>query len=94
MYTDFKNAIHGSNNKVTPKPGSIYSSGSEVIIPASGETAEEIARASAVLNKGIILGGDLNIIKVNGKLLPQFLSLELSNGTLQKELSKRLKENQ
>lgn len=35
----------------------------DVIIPASGESAEDIARAACVMNAGIALGGDLNIIR-------------------------------
>lgn len=35
----------------------------DVIIPASGETAEDIARAACVKNAGVALGGDLNIIR-------------------------------
>lgn len=35
----------------------------DVIIPASGETAEDIARAACVKNTGVALGGDLNIIR-------------------------------
>ena len=40
-------------------------------------------------NQGIILGGDLNVIKVNRLLDPTFLALTISNGEQQKELSKR-----
>lgn len=35
----------------------------DVIIPASGETAIDIARAACVKNAGVALGGDLNIIR-------------------------------
>lgn len=38
----------------------------DVIIPCSGETAEDIATARCVLNDNILLGGDLNIIRLNG----------------------------
>ncbi len=43
----------------------IFSVGNDVIIPASGETALDIATASCVLKEGIALGGDLNIIRTN-----------------------------
>ena len=62
---------------------------SKVIVPASGETAEDISRASVVKNQGIIIGGDLNVIKANHLLDPTFLALTISNGEQQKELSKR-----
>ena len=35
----------------------------DVIIPTSGETAEEIATASCVMSDGVVLGGDLNIYR-------------------------------
>ena len=38
----------------------------DVIIPCSGETAEDIATARCVLDDNILLGGDLNIIRLNG----------------------------
>ena len=52
------------------------SEGGEVIVPASGETAEDIAPAAVVLRKGIALGGDLNIIHspLNGGFLAPYLS--------------------
>ena len=61
LYTKYQFAIDEVDTFATPKDGSIYSQGNEVIIPASGETAEDIARASAVEKSGILLGGDLNI---------------------------------
>ena len=38
---------------------------------------------------GIILGGDLNVIKPNTEIVPSFLALTISNGRQQKELSKK-----
>jgi type I restriction enzyme, S subunit len=43
----------------------VLSEENDVIIPASGETNIDIARAACVLRKGIAIGGDLNIIKSN-----------------------------
>ena len=39
----------------------------DVIIPSSGESAEDIATARCVTRDGILLGGDLNIIRFNGQ---------------------------
>ena len=44
----------------------IRSKANDVIIPCSGETAEDIATARCVLNGNILLGGDLNIIRLHG----------------------------
>ena len=44
LYTKYQFAIDEVDTFATPKEGSIDSQGNEVIIPASGETAEDIAR--------------------------------------------------
>ena len=44
----------------------------DVIIPTSGETAEEIATASCIMSDGVVLGGDLNIYRsehIDGRFL-------------------------
>lgn len=48
----------------------------DVIIPASGETKLEIAKASCVLVDGVALGGDLNVIRAtcNGLFLSYYLN--------------------
>ena len=89
LYTKYEFAITEVDTFVSEKPGSVISNGGEVIIPASGETAEDIARAATVENKGIILGGDLNIVHPGEELISQFLSLVISNGTVQKELASK-----
>lgn len=55
---------------------SVVSEANDVIIPASGETQIDIATASCVMKSGIILGGDLNIIKTNknGVFLSYYLN--------------------
>ncbi len=59
-------------------------------MPASGETSEDISRASVVLQENIILGGDLNVITVNKEKVDSlFLALTISNGSQQKELIRR-----
>ena len=72
-----------------PRNGAVYSQGNEVIVPASGETAEDIARASAVEKSGVLLGGDLNILRPFDFINPLFLALAISNGEPQKELAKK-----
>ena len=89
LYTNYETTISNVDTFVELKDKSIISQGGEVIVPASGETAEDISRASVVKNQGIIIGGDLNVIKANYLLDPTFLALTISNGEQQKELSKR-----
>ncbi|MGO0057832.1 restriction endonuclease subunit S [Streptococcus suis] len=76
-------SVEDNNNSV------VYSEGGEVLVPASGESSLDIARASVVAKKGIILGGDINIIRLHSEIFPVFLALTISNGKQQKGLSKR-----
>ena len=89
LYTKFETVISEVDTFVTEKENSVFSKGGEVIVPASGETAEDISRAAVVENAGIILGGDLNVLKPKPEIDPAFLAITISNGTQQKELSKR-----
>ena len=89
LYTKYESVIEEVDTFVDASNDGIYSHGDEVIVPASGETAEDIARASAVAQPGVLLGGDLNILRPNKSITSLFMALSLSNGTAQKELSKR-----
>ena len=89
LYTKYETVISEVDSFVLKKEKSVFSKGNEVIVPASGETAEDIARAAVVENTGIILGGDLNILKPNPIIDPIFLALTITNGAQKKELSKR-----
>ena len=89
LYTDYNFSINEVDTFAEKLPNSVISKGQEVIVPASGETAEEIARASAITASGLIIGGDLNVISPTEKLNSEFLALTISNGYLQKELSKK-----
>ena len=89
LYTNYESTISDVDTFAIEKPGSKYSNGSEVIVPASGETAEDIAIASVVLKPDIILGGDLNIIYPNELIDSVFLALTISHGKQHKELSKK-----
>ncbi len=53
----------------------VLSEPGDVIVPGSGETKEDIATCSCVVDKGIALGGDLNILR--GDVIGTFLSYYL-----------------
>ena len=89
LYTKYETVIESVDTFVQKKDKSIISEGYEVIVPASGETSEDISRASVVGKSGLILGGDLNIIKPINYIDSIFLALTISNGSQQKEMSKR-----
>ena len=89
LYTKYETVIKDIDTFADAKEGAVYSLGGEVIVPASGETAEEISIASVVQNPGVLLGGDLNIIRPTENLLPSFLALSISNGSAHRAMSKR-----
>ncbi|MBZ5984294.1 restriction endonuclease subunit S [Leuconostoc gelidum subsp. gasicomitatum] len=89
LYTKYETVIEKVDTFVNKKDNSIISEGSEVIVPASGESSEDISRASVVGKSGLILGGDLNIIKPVNYIDSIFLALTISNGSQRQEMSKR-----
>ena len=89
LYTDYNTNITEVDRYSTKKEWAVISKGNEVVVPASGETAEDIARASAILKAGIIVGGDLNIIYPDDKLDASFLALELTYGNSHRKLVKK-----
>lgn len=64
----------------------VKSKANDVIIPCSGETAEEITTARCVLKDDILLGGDLNIIRLHG-YDGSFMSYQL-NGKRKYDIAK------
>ena len=89
LYTKYETSISEVDTYVEAKDGSVYSKGGEVIVPASGETAEDIARAATVNKSGVILGGDLNVVSPNEDINSAFLAISISHGNSQRELAKK-----
>ena len=91
MYTAFQNEVASVDTFTNAVEGSVLSKGKEVVVPASGETAEDIARASAITSEGIILGGDLNVLtpKNGVDINSVFLALVLSYGRARKQIEVR-----
>lgn len=88
LYTKYEVCISNVDTYVNPSQNSVYSFGDEVIMPASGETPEDISIASAILSKGIILGGDLNVMRFDTSMNnTTFIALSLSLGKAKKDLS-------
>ena len=89
MYTKYSTLIEDVDTFTTMKPNSVLSKGNEIIIPASGETPEDIACASVVAKEGVILGGDLNIIQLtNSECDSYFTALSITYGDVHKDLAK------
>lgn len=67
LYTRYKSEVITNVFSKTALPDSdlVKSIANDIIIPASGETAEDIATARCVPFDNILLGGDLNIIRLH-----------------------------
>ena len=91
MYTNYESQIDDiSDTFVADATDAVLSQTGDVIVPGSGETPEDIVRASNVNVSGIVLGGDINIIRPDTeKMDSTFLALTISNGQQQTELIKR-----
>ena len=85
LYTVYEENIHTVYSRTNVNPDGLFlSQKNDVIIPASGETAIDIAKASCVLQDGVALGGDLNVIR--SSLHGTFLSYYL-NGPLKSSIA-------
>jgi len=77
LYTTYNETINTAISKTNINPDElVLSETNDIIIPASGETHIDIAKASCVLKSGVALGGDLNIIRTpnNGVFLSYYLN--------------------
>ena len=78
LYTDYGEVISKIKSRTNQSmTNSILSLSHDVLIPSSGETAIDISKASCVLSDGVILGGDLNIIRskvIDGMFLSYYIN--------------------
>ena len=87
LYTTYGEVIKAVVSKTRlPLPSLFLSQKYDVLIPSSGETRIDIARAACVLINGVALGGDLNVLRSqeNGVFLSYLL-----NGVCKKTMAKR-----
>lgn len=88
LYTQYETVIQEVDTFVDPSDQKcVTSRGGEVLVPASGETAEDIAVATVLAVPGVIIGSDLNIVRPFNKLESEFLALSISHGEVHKRLA-------
>ena len=88
MYTRYQSIIDDVDTFVVPKQNSVYSHGGEVIIPGSGESPEDISLAATIKNSGVILGGDLNVLKFDENINdPSFMAMAITYSPTRAQLS-------
>ncbi|WP_421076787.1 restriction endonuclease subunit S [Lactobacillus gasseri] len=87
LYTNFHEKYDDIHTYVKMRSGSIISNGSEVVLPDSGETALDIARASWISKKGVILAGGLLILYPKDNISSEFLAYSLTYGRNHKTIA-------
>ena len=86
LYTIYGEVItHVRSRTDVPVDTLVLSQVGDVIIPASGETKEDIATCGCVMNAGVALGSDLNVLRsdIDGRFFSYYL-----NGVQRSELAK------
>ena len=74
-YGEIAYQINRKTEKIVDKK--YYSKIGDVVVPTSGETAEEISTATCIMKDDVILAGDLNIFrgsKIDGRILSYLLN--------------------
>ena len=90
MYTNYQLVIDCISTHVPMNSHGVESRRNDIIVPASGETPEDIATASVVKLDGVLLGGDINVVRLHGNQTDAtFIALLLSHGSLHKTLASR-----
>ena len=62
LYTKYSTFVREVDTYAALFPFAVLSTGKEIVMPSSGEEADGISVASAILSKDIILGGGLNTV--------------------------------
>ena len=79
MYTKYKENIESIFSKTNlPKETLVFSEKGDILIPTSGESAEDIATASCLNRGGIALGSDITILrtKINSLYLAYYINFK------------------
>ena len=90
LYTDYgmitENIVYRTNTEIK---NPVYSEYGDVLIPASDTTPTGLARSTSLEKSGVLLGGDINIIRPNKGINGSCLSLALNAN--RKELIRLIK---
>ena len=80
LYTRYGEVIREAlSHTDVPPEDLVLSQAEDIIVPASGETRADIARAACVVPAGVALGGDLNILRsdLSGRFFSYLLNSPL-----------------
>lgn len=70
-----ENVVYKTN---TQFKNGVYSKFGDVLIPASDTTPTGLARATSIEKSGVLLGGDINVIRPNNDISGSCMSLVLN----------------
>lgn len=80
LYTRYKEIVGSVTSYCSPKlSGLTLSQSEDVLLPASGETPEEMAKASCLTSSGVAIGGDIIIARPRPGVSGRFLSYQLNS---------------
>ena len=75
LYTRYKEIVGSVTSYCSPElSGLTLSQAEDVLLPASGETPEEMAKASCLTSSGVAIGGDIIIARPGPGVSGRFLS--------------------
>ncbi len=79
LYTEYKEIIDEVKSRTNiSKNNTVLSEVNDLLIPSSGETPIDIATTSCIHQKGVFIGGDINILKLKNSC-GDFFAYYLSN---------------
>lgn len=80
LYTRYKEIVGSVTSYCSPERSDLtLSQAEDVLLPASGETPEEMAKASCLTSSGVAIGGDIIIARPRPGLSGRFLSYQLNS---------------
>ena len=79
LYTDYGMIACDTKYKTNNVPlNPVFSNYGDVLIPASDTTPTGLARATSIEKSGVLLGGDINIVRPNNGINGSYLSLVIN----------------
>lgn len=91
LFTDYKWIINNYEYYTDNKDKSVLSLKGDIIMPSSSTTSDDsIVTASAITKDGIIIEGDINIIRTKNIELAKIIALEITNTYIKKQIYKKV----
>ena len=77
LFTTYSEVIHSVRSR-TNLTDTVKSETGDILMPSSDVTPAGLAKASCIQKTGVVLGGDINIIRLMGGIEPIFISYMLN----------------